>query len=179
MSSASDISNQFLDRLCIEAASAASSELHQLPVQHIPGILKPVSAGGKGDDPVVSRDFQICPEVRSAAHVLQPVHVFPDAAEGLHIGGRIHGGDITGKEFDPVRCLRRHQIHDRVLVIIALVLIPGNAGEHGPVLHVIPVNDGIVIGKVGPVLDIQEWTAVAVLGTVVSSASVTVILNSA
>ena len=89
--------------------------------------------------------------------------MFPDAAEGLHIGGRIHGGDITGKEFDPVRCRRRHQIHYRVLVIIALVLIPGNAGGHGPVLHVMSVNDGIVIGKVGPVLDIQEWTAVAVL----------------
>jgi hypothetical protein len=42
-----------------------------------------------------------------------------------------------------------------------------------------PVNDGIVIGKVGPVLNIQKRTAVAVLGTVVSSASVTVILNSA
>ena len=29
-----------------------------------------------------------------------------------------------------------------------------------------PVNDGIVIGKVGPVLNIQERTAVAVLGSV-------------
>ena len=27
--------------------------------------------------------------------------MFPDAAEGLHISGRVHGGDITGKEFDP------------------------------------------------------------------------------
>ena len=97
MSSSSDISNQFLDRLCTEAASAASSELHQLPMQHISCILKPVSAGGNGDNPVVSRDLQICPEVRSAAHFLQPVRVIPDTAEGLHISGRIHGGDIAGK----------------------------------------------------------------------------------
>ena len=54
----------------------------------------------------------------------------------------------------------------RMLVIIALVLIPGNAGEHGPILHVMSVNDGIVIGKVGLVLDIQERAAVAVLGPV-------------
>ena len=97
MSSSSDISNQFLDRLCTEAASAASSELHQLPMQHISCILKPVSADGNGDNPVVSRDLQICPEVRSAAHFLQPVRVIPDTAEGLHISGRIHGGDIAGK----------------------------------------------------------------------------------
>jgi len=135
-------------------------------VQHISGVLKPVSAGGKGDDPVVSRDLKICSEVRSAAHFLQPVRVFPDAAEVLHISGRVHSGDIAGKEFDPVRCRRRHQIHYRVLVIIALVFVPGDAGEHGAILHVMSVNDGIVIGEVGPVLDIQKWTAVAVLGSV-------------
>ena len=88
-------------RLCTEAASAASSEFYQLPVQHIPGVFKTIGTGGQCDNPVVSRDLQVCLEVRSAAHFLQSVRVFPDAAEGLHISGRVHGGDITGKEFDP------------------------------------------------------------------------------
>ena len=91
--------------------------------------------------------------------------MFPDTAEGLHTSGRVHGGDIAGKELDPIRCRRRHQVHHRMLVIVALVLVPGDAGEHGAILHMVPVNDGIVIGKVGPVLDIQELTAVAVLST--------------
>ena len=152
--------------ICTEAASTASSELHQLSVQHVPGVLKPVCTGRKGDDSVVGQDLQVCPEVGPAAHFLQPVRVLLDASEVLHIGGRIHGGDIAGEKIDPVRCRRRHQVHPRMLVIVALVLVPGDAGEHGAVLHVVPVNDGIVIGKVGPVLDIQERTAVAVLGSV-------------
>ena len=117
-------------------------------MQHVSCILKLVSTGGKGDDPVKGRYLQVCSEVGSAAYFLQPVGMFPDAAEGLHISRRVHLGRVAGEEFNPVGGCRRHQIHHEMLVIIALIFLPGDAGEHGAVLHVMSVNDRIVVGKV-------------------------------
>lgn len=81
-------------------AFAASVQFRQFPVQYISGILEAISTGRKRDDPVKSRNLHVCPEVRFAAHFPQPVRVLPDAAEGLHIGRRVHLGRIPGEKLE-------------------------------------------------------------------------------
>ena len=76
--------------------------------------------------------------------------------------GRHH----TGEQVHPVQLIGRIQVQVGVRVVEALIFVLGDGGEHAAGLHIVPVQQVVLGGKVGIAAPIQEDGTVLVAGAV-------------
>lgn len=76
--------------------------------------------------------------------------------------GRHH----TGEQVHLIQLIGRIQVQIGVRVIEALIFVLGDGGEHAAGLHIVPVQQVVLGGKVGIAAPIQEDGTVLVAGAV-------------
>ena len=79
---------------------------------------------------------------------------------GVGEGGRL--GHKARDQVEAVVEVRRGQIDHRMLGIVALIPVVAQGGEHRAVIHIVAVDAGVLIGKVGGVAAVDEDRAVGV-----------------
>gem|GEM_PF-4648739 len=129
---------------------------------------------------VVRRHLHVGLEIGVGDHTVDPVLEagVVGKADGVGVGVRV--ADEAGEHVHPIVLRRGVDIERGVLGIILRVgLILLEACEHGAVVHVVAVNDGVGVAEIPVVLEIHEQGAAAVVAAVDEAVQVVVVVGAA
>ena len=135
----------------------------ELALNYKARVVEFVGAGRKGDNAVVYRDVNVRRDERLHAPVVKIAGEIRLGFEEHLVGVGFGVGGVGAEYLDLVVLGRSVEVHDGVLVVIFLILIIAYRGEHRAVVHVVPVENGVLAGKVAVAGAVEEERAGGVI----------------
>ena len=121
-----------------------------------------VDAGAQSQDPGLGLAAGLRRDCRVFADLLQPLCMVLCIAAHA-VGAAVGRGFVGALHRQNIIALRGVQNKAAVRLVISLIGIAGQAGQHGAVLHIVPVHKVVEIRKIGAAAIIQKQASVVVL----------------
>ena len=126
-------------------------------------VVEIVGAGRKSDNVVVNRDVNVRRNQRLHTPVVEMAGEIILRLEEHLVGVGLGVGGVGAEYLDLVVLDRGVEIHDGVLVVVFLIIIIAYRGEHRAVVHVVPVENCVLAGKVAIAGAVEEERAGSVI----------------
>lgn len=157
--------------------TAAGLQIDYLAEDDISGIVKLITACGQGDDPVRRGHLDVRVEVRARPHRVDKGLELSGAGEGDRIDVGVSAGHKSGKHVETVVLCRRQVVQNRMLGIVSLVLIVRDGLEHRAVLHMMSVDQRILLAELRVAQIVHEDASAGVLGAVQNVVQVVLVVR--
>ena len=145
-------------------------------MEHVSCTVILVSTGGKSYNSVIFCKLYIVIEVGTGLQLLQELQIVSAILKINIVGIRVSGGDVAAEQIDTVVLAGSVDIHEGVLLVVVLLPVVGDGGEHGAVLHVVAINQSVVAAEVGCTAVVNKHGAAGVAAVVKSTVEVVIII---
>ena len=144
--------------------------------QDIAGVVVLIGAGREHGDMVCSRDSDIAAEIGKALHFLHIIHEFDVIGKIKGVYARICIGHKAAEYGEAIIPRGGVEIEIWVRVVVILLFVVDDRGEHAAVVHVVPVEDRAAAVKAEGISCIDKDRTAGIPGAVNKAVQIIVVI---